>query len=215
MTMMNTREGWGLVHRLMHWAAAIVILFQLAMGLYMVNVVTDLYDRFAYTQTHKSWGFVAFVLVLARIAWRWKNPRPDPVEMPRWQHTASEGAHIALYVLMIVLPVSGWLMSSASPLQDLYGVKNMVFGVFELPDPFVPGSDPLDKALKAVHFYAGIAMLLIIGVHVAAAMKHHFVDRDGLLRRMVFGIAAPATADLAGDHGPDHSAVPERGLRSR
>ncbi|MEM6973617.1 MAG: cytochrome b [Pseudomonadota bacterium] len=187
LALMNTADGWGLVHRLIHWAAAGVILFQLAMGLYMVNVVTDVYERFGHTQTHKSWGFVAFALVLLRMVWRWMNPRPVPVPMARWQHHASEGAHLALYALMVALPVTGWLMSSASPLQDAYGIKNMVFGWFELPDPFVPGSGDVEKVLKAVHFYAAMAMLALIGIHAAAALKHQFVDRDGLLNRMVRG----------------------------
>ncbi|MEO0763232.1 MAG: cytochrome b [Pseudomonadota bacterium] len=189
MAVMNTESGWGIVQRLLHWAAAGVILFQLAMGLYMTNLVTDIYDQFAHTQTHKSWGFVAFVLVLLRMVWRWVNPRPAAPAMPRWQHVASEGAHIALYVLMVVLPLSGWLMSSASPLQDSYGIKNMVFGLFELPDPFVPGTTEMEKLLKAVHFYAAMGLIALVGLHVAAALKHQFVDRDGLLMRMVSGRA--------------------------
>lgn len=185
----NTEDGWGLVHRALHWAIAGVILFQLGLGFYMTNVVTDVYAQFAYTQTHKSWGFVVFALALVRVGWRWANPVPKAPAMPRWQHHASEGAHYALYALMILLPVSGWLMASASPLQDQYGIKNMVFGLFELPDPFVPGSSGLDRTLKAVHYYAALGIVAIVGVHTAAALKHQFVDRDGLLRRMLLGRA--------------------------
>ncbi|MEL6774723.1 MAG: cytochrome b [Pseudomonadota bacterium] len=192
MTVMNTTEGWGLVHRAIHWGAAAVILFQLGMGFYMVNVVTDIFVRFDYTQTHKSWGFIAFALVILRLAWRWTNPRPAPVAMARWQHLASEGAHIALYVLMVAMPISGWLMSSASPLQDQYGIENKVFDWFVLPDPFVPGTADLEKVLKAIHLYCGFAIAAIIGIHAAAALKHQFVDRDGLLRRMILGRAHAA-----------------------
>ncbi|MEM6420971.1 MAG: cytochrome b [Pseudomonadota bacterium] len=197
MTLMNTSEGWGAVHRAIHWVAAAVILFQLALGFYMVNFITDLFVRFDYTQTHKSWGFIAFALVVFRLFWRRINPRPAPVRMARWQHRASEGAHLALYVLMVALPVSGWLMASASPLQDQYGIQNMVFNWFELPDPFVPGTSGLEKTLKAVHLYCAFAMTAILGVHVLAALKHHYIDRDGLLQRMITGRGEPGRTENA------------------
>lgn len=189
MGLMNTAESWGWVQRLIHWFAAGLILFQLGLGFYMVNAVTDLFVRFDYTQTHKSWGFVAFALVLLRIVWRAVNRRPAPPAMPRWQHAASEGAHLALYILMIALPISGWLMASASPLQDAYGIRNEVFGLFELPDPFVPGSDEMEELLKAIHLWSAFAIAAIVAVHAAAAVKHQVVDGDGLLRRMVTGRA--------------------------
>ncbi|MGF1552758.1 MAG: cytochrome b [Paracoccaceae bacterium] len=183
----NTRAGWGLVHRALHWGIAGLIAFQLGLGLWMANAVDDLYARFDYTQVHKSFGFVVFALALARIGWRLANPVPRPPAMPRWQARASATSHLALYALTTLLPVSGWLMASASPLQDLYGIENRVFGLFALPDPFVPGSDALDRVLKAVHFWSAMGLVAILGVHIAAALKHQFVDRDGLLKRMIAG----------------------------
>jgi len=188
MAMRNTRERWGWPARLLHWAMAALILFQLGLGLYMANFVDDLFARFDYTQLHKSWGFVIFTLALVRLVWRAANPAPPmPPETPGWERAAARASHVALYLLMIALPVSGWLMASASPLQDTYGVKNMVFGLFELPDPFQPGSKRLDAALKAVHLGAAIALMAVLAVHAGAALRHHFVKRDRVLMRMIRG----------------------------
>jgi len=193
MGLRNTAEGWGWPARLLHWVIAALILFQLGVGVYMVEVIgDDLINRFQLTQTHKSFGFVIFVLALIRIAWRAANPTPHlPAHMSAMERMLAEGAHVALYVLMIALPVSGWLMASASPLNDPgaypFQVKNMVFGLFELPDPYPEGSKALDEQLKRFHWGLALALGLLLILHAAAALKHQFVDRDGLLRRMILG----------------------------
>lgn len=188
MTLMNTDSTWGLPARLLHWAMAALILFLLAVGFYMANVKMDIYEQFALTQTHKSWGFVAFALGLVRIVWRLVNRSPEPpATMSALERVGALAGHLALYVLMIAMPVTGWLMASASPLQDSYGVKNMVFGLFELPDPFRPGSQALTDTLHALHFWGGVALLAVVALHAAAALRHHFVLRDPVLARMTVG----------------------------
>ncbi|MEM8790268.1 MAG: cytochrome b [Pseudomonadota bacterium] len=185
---MNRKDSWGLIARLLHWSSGAVILYMLWLGVYMTEFVTDIYAQFGLFQTHKSWGFVAFVLGALRLLWRAVNPTPAlPDGMKGWEITASRISHISLYVLMIAMPISGWLMSSASPLQDAYGIKNMVFEVFEYPDPFVPGSETLETVFKLIHKGCAIAIALIVVTHVGAALKHQFVAKDGLLRRMILG----------------------------
>ena len=189
----NTRTSWGWVARLLHWLTAGVILFMLGLGFYMVEVLSaqdseTLMERFSLTQTHKSWGFVAFVLVLLRLIWRTLSPPPAlPEGLSSGEGMIARGGHIALYVCMIAMPVSGWLMASASPLQDVYGIKNMVFQQFSLPDPFQPGSEELDTLFKRIHFYVGISLVLLVAGHVLAALKHQFVNKNGLIRRMLLG----------------------------
>ncbi|MEM1161453.1 MAG: cytochrome b/b6 domain-containing protein, partial [Pseudomonadota bacterium] len=104
---------------------------------------------------------------------------------------AAHFSHFSLYLLMFALPLSGWLMSSASPFNDEGAypiqIKNMVFGLFEMPDPFQPGSEELSKFFGAVHFYTGLGLTLILGAHIAGALKHAIVERDGVMRRMIFG----------------------------
>ena len=193
MPLTNTEQGWGWLARLLHWAMAVLILGLLALGWYMVNVVgtSDLVLRYQMTQWHKSFGFVVFVLALVRLGWRAANPTPGEPEGPAWEHTVARGAHLALYALMVLLPLSGWLMASASPMNDAnafpFQVKNMVFGLFELPDPIAPGDRGLEAALKAVHLWAAVAMGLLLLAHAGAALMHHVVRRDRVLLRMVRG----------------------------
>ncbi len=184
----NTRTGWGWPARLLHWGMAALVLYQIGLGVWMSNAVEDLQRQFELYQLHKSWGFVIFVLALVRLAWRATHPAPDlPADMGRLEAALARGAHLALYVLMVAMPVSGWLYVSASTLQDRFGVRNMVFGLFELPDPFQPGSEALESAFWALHVGLATAMVAILLGHVGAALRHHFVRRDAVLRRMVLG----------------------------
>jgi cytochrome b561 len=186
-TVRNTPDAWGWPARALHWAMAALILFLLGLGFVMANLVDDLMQRFAMTQLHKSFGFVAFVLALARIGWRAANPTPREAPGSALAARAARAAHLALYALMLWMPLTGWLMASASTLQDMYGIQNMVFGLFTLPDPFVPGDKALEEALAAAHLAGGLALSALVAVHAAAALAHHFVFRDDTLRRMVRG----------------------------
>lgn len=185
----NTETGWGWPARLLHWAVAAVILFMLPLGVYMVNFVDDLATRFALTQIHKSWGFVVFSLAVARLVWRMLNPvTPAEPEAARpWENRLARATHVALYALMFLMPLSGWLMASASDLQDMYGIRNMVFGLFEMPDPFVPGDRGLEHVLKLAHASFAVALTVLLALHAGAALKHHFVLRDNVLTRMILG----------------------------
>ena len=193
MSLKNTVNGWGWLARLFHWSMAIVIVGLLVMGFYIAEVLTGtdsdtLMERFSLTQDHKSWGFVAFTLALLRVIWRLVNPTPAlPEGMGAMERMAAHAGHYGLYVCMILMPVSGWLMASASPLQDAYGIKNKVFATFELPDPFVPGSEELESIFANIHAIAGIVLVLLLLGHVGAALKHHFVNKDTVLKRMIRG----------------------------
>ena len=148
MALHSTTEGWGLIARLFHWVMAVMILLMLAGGLRM-SAETDLIERFNMVQQHKSIGFTVFVLAVLRILWRWRSPRTPtlPDAMPRWQVRASHISHVMLYILIIAIPVSGWLMVTSSPLNDPGAyptqIRNMVFGLFEMPDPFATGNEAL------------------------------------------------------------------------
>jgi cytochrome b561 len=188
MRMRDSAAGWGWASRLLHWVMAVLILFQLGLGLYMTQVVRDdVLARFTLTQLHKSWGFVVFVLALTRVAWRLVNPqRPPFPPMPGWQVRAARLSHRLLYGFMFLLPLSGWVMASASPTQDLLQMQNLVFGRLPLPDPFVPGIARVEDAAWWVHTLAALALTLVLTVHAAAALRHQFVDRDDLLARMLW-----------------------------
>ncbi len=193
MKLRNDAESWGLIARLLHWSMAAIIVFMLVVGVYMTRIADDMVLRFGLTQTHKSWGFVVFALVFARLGWRLAQPAaPEPpADTKPWEAVAARATHVGFYVLMALMPLTGWLMASASPLNDegAYPVqiKNRVFGLFELPDPIAPGDETLEAAFHALHLAGAIALAAFLALHVGAALKHHFVLRDGVLKRMVWG----------------------------
>ena len=184
----NTATSWGWPARLLHWGMAGLILFQLGLGVTMVWLVSDVARQFTLYQTHKSWGVVIFTLALIRVAWRAAHRVPDlPMEMSRLEAALARGSHGALYVLMVLTPITGWLTASASTLQDRFGIRNMVFGMFELPDPFRPSTGELEVLFRWAHATCVSALALLIAIHAAAALRHQFIRRDGVLRRMILG----------------------------
>ncbi len=188
MSLKNTSTGWGWPARLLHWSVAAIILFMLGLGVWMTYFVSDMLAQYALVQTHKSWGFVVFCLALVRVAWRLANRAPEmPAEMGAAERMLAHLGHVALYVFMIAMPITGWLMASASELQELYNIKNMVFGLFEMPDPFAPGSKALEQAFRLAHFWLAVGLGVTLLGHAAAALRHHFLLKDNVLRRMITG----------------------------
>ena len=186
MALMNTDTRWGWPARAFHWVMAILILFMLGLGLYTANIVESLSERFELVQLHKSFGFVVFVLAVLRLLWRFCNRRNPalPANMKLWERMAAHVSHVGLYLLMFAMPLTGWLMASASRAKEDLGVRNMVFGLFEMPDPIVPGDNALAETFGAIHFYLAIALMVLLAVHIGASLKHHLVLRDDVLRRM-------------------------------
>jgi len=148
--------------------------------------VPDLLQRFTLTQVHKSWGFTIFTLAVLRVIWRAANPRPALPAMPPWQAHAAGVSHALLYLLMFLMPLSGWILASASPVQDLLQMQNLVFGAFALPDPVVPGDPGVEAAARGVHAGAALLLAIVLAVHAGAALQHQLVVGDGLLARMLW-----------------------------
>ncbi len=172
---------------------ALLIFGMLALGFYMIRIEVDMVSQYNEIQLHKSFGFTIYALACLRLAWRrFSSDLPAlPADTPAWQVKAARGSHVLLYVLMFVLPITGWLMASASPLNDSgafpFQIKNMVFDWFELPDPFPSGSQFLRDGLKIIHLTAALSLAGLLLVHILAAFKHHFVDGNNVLRRMLIG----------------------------
>ncbi|HSM20757.1 MAG TPA: cytochrome b, partial [Rubrivivax sp.] len=127
---------------------------------------------------HKWAGVTILVLSALRLAWRLTHRPPAAAPMPAWQLRASRAAHTALYVLFFAVPLAGWAYSSAA------GFPVVWFGVLPLPD-FVGPDRALSETLKPVHQWLAYALAATVALHVTAALKHHFLDRDGLLLRMM------------------------------
>lgn len=189
MRLRDSDRTWGWVTRFLHWTMAGIIFFMLGLGIYMANFVKDPLEQFPLVQLHKSWGFLIFGLAVFRILWRLSNRRkPDlPDAMSALEKLAARLGHLGLYLLIFAMPISGWLTASASPLQDAFGIKNKFFGLFEVYDPFKPGSKELTDLFAQVHFYCAIALAALLIAHIGAALLHHLAKGDDVLKRMTYG----------------------------
>ncbi|WP_419799131.1 MAG: cytochrome b/b6 domain-containing protein [Terasakiella sp.] len=192
MSLRNSSTSYGWIAKFFHWSMVLGFLIMFPLGYYMTGLPLgpDMFEKIA---LHKSIGAIVLFLAVLRLAWRVINPTPElPVEMTWFERLGAHGVHIALYGVMFVMPLSGWAMSSAAnfPLS--------VFGWFTLPALMEPSKEAVDF-LKDFHEVMAVLILVLIALHVGAALKHHFINRDDVLKRMltvvaVFLIASPAFA---------------------
>jgi cytochrome b561 len=198
----NSSERYGMVAMLLHWTIAIAILALLVMGTLMVRLTPGSSLQFDLYQLHKSLGITVLALSVARLLWRLFDPVPPlPTSLKRWEGALARATHIGFYVLMIVLPFSGWMMVSAS----VWNIPTVVFGAFTLPHlPILGGlqdKKPVEGALKEVHEALAIGILMLLLLHVAGALKHHFVLHDDTLARMLPG-RLPRARTASEEKGP-------------
>jgi cytochrome b561 len=180
----NTPERWGGIARFLHWAVALGVIGLAMVGLLMDELPNGSNKIMVYA-LHKSTGITVLALVLLRIVWRLIDRRPVlPASMPAWQKALSSLTHGLLYLMLLVMPISGWLYNSASNFALQW------FWLFNLPRLSGP-----DKELKhfahEVHETGFYVLAALFALHVAAALKHHFIDRDATLARMTPGISPP------------------------
>lgn len=193
MQVRNTTQRWGAVSKLLHWTIVGLVIGQfvlanLAEGLPLGMAKLGMLAR------HKSVGITILALALLRLLWRTSQPAPPlPARMPRGQRWLAQVTHALLYMLLLAMPLSGWLMSSAKNYTVSW------FGLLQLPDLVAPG-EALYAAMHAAHELMAVALAVTALLHLLGALKHHFVDRDDVLRRMlpfVRGVVPPF-AVLAG-----------------
>lgn len=164
--------------KVLHWLMALLIVGLFALGQYMSDLSMSPRKLQLYSW-HKWIGVTAFLLLLARMGWRLTHQPPAlPTQMPPLLRFASHISHGALYLLMLAIPLSGWLMSSAKGYQTVW------FGVLPIPD-LLDKDKQLGDALAEVHGALNSVLALVVLIHVAAALKHHFIDRDDVLRRIL------------------------------
>lgn len=161
----------------LHWITAVLIVVNLVLGVSMVGLPISP-RKLNWYLWHKSIGLTVFLLTSLRIAWRLVRPHPAPVPMPAWQTRAARVSHAALYVLLFVIPVSGWIYSSATGVQVVY------LGLVPLPN-LVPKDRALGEVLRLVHITLNSLLVAVATVHAGAALRHHIVDRDSVLARML------------------------------
>lgn len=173
--------GYSRTAVFLHWALAAAILASLAVGLTMTSLPFSP-ARLKLYNWHKWAGILILTASAVRLLWRLTHRPPEDPPMPLWQLRAAHVAHLLMYVLFFAVPIVGWAYSSAA------GFPVVLFGVIALPD-FVPKDTALAELLKPWHAQLAWLLGIVIAAHVLAALKHHFIDRDGLLRRMAWGVA--------------------------
>lgn len=160
-----------------HWVIAALILVAFPLGVYMHELPLSPTKLKLYSY-HKWIGITVLLLFVPRILWRITHRPPAPLPMPAWQHRIAEGTHHLLYLLMFLVPLSGWLMSSAKGFQTVY------LGIIPLPD-LLTKEKQLGDLLTSVHQILNFTMAALVITHLAAALKHYLVDRDEVLGRMI------------------------------
>ena len=176
----NTSTHYGLISKLLHWSIAVLILGLVALGAYMVELTY--FDKW-YNRSlslHKSFGLLVFAIAGAYFCWKLVSPSPTGLtDAPRWQRLAARLMHGMLMLLMVAIPVSGYLISTAA------GSPVGFFGLFDIPAPARNNREIRDLAI-AVHYYLAYGIVLLVLMHAGAALKHQLIDKDGSLARMIW-----------------------------
>ena len=162
---------------MLHWLTALLVIVTFPLGVYMHRLAFSPF-KLQLVSYHKWIGVTILLLTVFRLAWRMLHKLPPlPETIPIWQQRAAHGLHHLLYLLLLAIPVSGWLMSSAK------GVPVVYFGLLQLPD-LVGKDKELGDMLQEIHEALNIGMLALVIMHIAAAFKHQFIDKDSLMLRM-------------------------------
>ncbi|MCL1477559.1 cytochrome b [Marinobacter sp. M3C] len=179
MQLHNSQGTYGLVAVFLHWLVALTVAGMFGLGYWMVGLTY--YDAW-YKQgpdIHRSVGVLLFTAMLLRVVWRLMNPRPEPVPgHRRWEVVAAHLVHGLLYLLLFVAMVSGYLISTAD------GSSVSVFGWFDVPS--ITGRiKGMEDTAGVVHYWVTLSVVVLAGIHALGALKHHVIDRDNTLRRML------------------------------
>ncbi|UOD31773.1 cytochrome b [Massilia violaceinigra] len=173
------QQRYTLTAIIFHWLIALLIVGAFIMGLVMTDIPGITPTKLKYYSWHKWAGVTVLALAALRLLWRLTHRAPAyPASMPAWQKGAAHGLHGVLYLLMFAVPLSGYLYTLSA------GIPVVYFGLFELP--IIIAADPeLKPVLKGVHYWLNMGLAACVALHLAAALKHQFIDRDGVLKRML------------------------------
>ncbi|MEM8937652.1 MAG: cytochrome b [Pseudomonadota bacterium] len=167
----------------LHWIIALLIIGQIAGGWYMNHVVESSRAKFGLYQLHKSFGVLALLVSFGRLYWRLTHKAPAlPEGMPAYERIGAQFTHIAFYTIMIGIPLSGWLMVSVSPKE----IPTVLFQYIPWPHiPGLPKSELMEYISFETHKIVSYATIALLGLHIGAALKHHIVNKDDVLTRML------------------------------
>lgn len=176
----NSAEAYGLIAKLFHWVLALYLLGMFVFGKYLASMTIGLSNLHLFN-LHKASGLIALTLILLRLAWRFISPPPPTLTAGTraWELRLAHVTHIMLYVIMLTMPLTGWIASSAT------AIPITLFGLAEVP-LIAPPSEAVEDIFFALHRLLGFLLVLFVALHIAGALKRHFILRDMTLRRMWF-----------------------------
>lgn len=176
MLMKNTATRYGVITIFIHWLMAVLIVGLLVLGLYMTLLPIN-HTKLILYGWHKEYGLLALGIALLRFTWRLINLNPR-LSLSLLEKIAARTVHWAFYIFMFAMPISGWLITSAA------GLPTSFFGIFILPD-FISASEESRVLFEKIHQWLGYGLIITIVLHSCAALKHHFINKDDILKRML------------------------------
>ncbi len=175
MSLRNTSSQYSGISKFLHWLIFILVLVQILLGFFWDDTGSF---NFTAISWHKSLGLTILCLVVLRLAWVLTNPKPTLLNTPAWQRLAAKTIHGLLYLSLIGMPLSGWIGLTAG------GKPPQPFGI-PLPFPGIQANKVLANISFEVHKFLGFILVGLIALHILAALKHHFIDKDDVLIRML------------------------------
>jgi len=177
MHLFNTITRYGFITIFIHWLMAFIMIGMLAVGLYMVELPIGSLKLKLYGW-HKAFGLLVLFLAAFRLVWRIVNMTPSLDSLPILERLAARFVHWIFYIIMFAMPLTGWLITSAA------GLPASFFGLFTMPNLIEPNED-LRLFFSSIHQFLAYGLIILIILHVSAALKHHFINKDDILRRMI------------------------------
>jgi cytochrome b561 len=183
MMIANSKATWGWPAKTLHWIAALAILFLLGHGWWMTHMLPRP-ERLANYAGHSALGYDLMVLIVLRLLWRWCSTVPElPADLKPWERISAKAGHILLYVLMLVVSLTGWLTATTFRVpitKDLFGIN--------FPAIVTTVERPVRQWFEGSHMVLAYVLAALVVIHIIGALRHHFIKRNDVLRRMTWGM---------------------------
>lgn len=173
----NTSKRFGLVSICLHWIMALIIIGMIILGLYMTDMPISV-QKLTFYGWHKEFGILILMLIILRLTWRLSNVMPTLADLPSWEKNSARLVHWIFYLFLFLMPLTGWLLTSSA------GLPVSFFGLFTLPN-LVSVSEANRHVFTTMHQWIAYTLIGVICLHVGAALKHFFIDKDTILQRMI------------------------------